>query len=175
MASVFGFSITVDTANGAVVESVLADEIRNNPGITIALDSISSAGDALTINFRVPLPTAEEPVLTATVNAHQGSLSPSVQLVDVLDTSGGLARIQTAIESIPLLIGPQGPQGDQGPQGIQGNDGATGPQGLTGPQGPQGPVGPQGPQGPAGSGGGGFDDYLYVDSESTTIVAGIDD
>ena len=55
--------------------------------------------------------------------------------------------LQTQIDNIELIPGPQGDTGPQGPQGVQGLQGPQGPQGEAGPAGAQGPAGATGPQG----------------------------
>ena len=61
-----------------------------------------------------------------------------------------IPALQTEVNTIELLPGPQGvqgklgPQGDQGVQGKLGATGAQGAQGKLGLQGPQGDIGPQG-------------------------------
>lgn len=61
--------------------------------------------------------------------------------------------LQTQIDDIELLPGPQGEQGipgEQGLPGLQGEQGFAGEQGAQGEIGPQGEQGPQGEVGPAG-------------------------
>ena len=58
------------------------------------------------------------------------------------------AYVDTAIEEIELLPGPEGPAGPAGADSTV--PGPTGPQGATGPTGPQGPAGPKGDDGDQG-------------------------
>jgi hypothetical protein len=55
----------------------LSQEIRANVGISIALDSISALGIAVTFKFRAPLSEAEIASLEQTISAHDGIPPPA--------------------------------------------------------------------------------------------------
>lgn len=144
MATVFNYTISTDTLNGAVAAAKLTAEIRANAGITIALDgvSVSVAIDDLAIEFRVDLPASEVPILDAIVAAHDGNPglndASRFQIVgadqltpaDVFD-DGGVKKIGIKLDDV--LTGPAGPQGPPGNDGNDGADGAVGPAGPPGP------------------------------------------
>ena len=74
MASVkYTYSVSADTLNGKVNSITLADEIANSI-ITIALDYIDVAADALNIWFKAALSSMEIAELTLIVQAHTGAL-----------------------------------------------------------------------------------------------------
>lgn len=133
MATIFNYTISTDTLNGAVAPAKLTDEIRSEETILIALQSVISieSTDTLTIEFRGDLTAENETTLDALVAAHDGN--PGLNdperfaLVDgdgnFIDSTeeNGVRRL--AFEFQDAITGPQGPQGDQGPQGPQGDPG----------------------------------------------------
>lgn len=135
MASIFTYSITNDTLNGALAPVKLSNEIRSS-SITIALSGVTQQFDVLTIEFKTNLSTAEETILDGLVANHDGrrALEDAQKMilvdqnndpVSVIDDNG-VARL--AIDLSETLTGPQGEkgeQGDTGPQGPQGPPGAT--------------------------------------------------
>lgn len=133
MATLFTYSISGDTLNGAVATAKLTDEVRADAGITIALLSVSESGNDLNIEFKDNLPTAQEPLLDAVVAAHDGNpgINDPAKVQVVNDQSNpaayvddaGLRRFPIDLKSDATIVGPQGPQGDPGPQGPAGPSG----------------------------------------------------
>jgi len=150
---VFTYSIANDTVQAIVNAGLLRSQIETS-AITIALDSIVTVNDILTITFKANLSALEHTELTSLVNLHNGYERESdIVKAQVLDAN------LVPLSTLAGPMGPMGPQGPQGPQGLQGppgqvglqgSPGATGPTGPIGPQGLQGDVGPQGLQGPQG-------------------------
>ena len=65
--------------------------------------------------------------------------------IDAVEMNENFDALESAIDNIQLLPGPQGAQGPAGPEGPQGVQGVQGIAGATGPAGPQGAQGPEGP------------------------------
>ena len=99
MATLFTYSISGDTLNGAVAIDKLKDEIRADVTITIALSTITIDGNDLDITFKANLATPEETALDAVVAAHDGNpglddarraqlVGPNLDAVSVVDDAG---------------------------------------------------------------------------------------
>jgi hypothetical protein len=67
----YTYSISNDTANGAVNPTTLTTEIQQST-IVVALDGIETGDDVLDIWFKDPLSGADQTTLTAVVAAHAG-------------------------------------------------------------------------------------------------------
>lgn len=80
------YSIAGDTLNGLLDAGKLEEEI-NDTDITAGIKDITSVGDDITILFKMELTTAEETILTACVNAHDGSPVVKTQAVRIQETS----------------------------------------------------------------------------------------
>ena len=71
MAQNYTYSISGDTANGAADPGATYDEIIKSD-ITIALDTVTTSGDDLNINFKANIGTLDETTLDNLVSNHEG-------------------------------------------------------------------------------------------------------
>ena len=83
---IYNYSIASDTLNGVLDAGTLEEEI-NDTTITAGMKDITSVGDNIAIIFKQELSTAEEDILTACVNAHQGVPVIQTQAVRIQETS----------------------------------------------------------------------------------------
>jgi hypothetical protein len=101
----YTFSISADTANGVVVGSKLASEIRGS-SILVALNRVDTSGDVLDIVFKDVLDSVDDGTLIDLVGAHDGVAIPSdiknpdgVQLVDIVFKKGHIGSASRTIVS----------------------------------------------------------------------------
>lgn len=80
-------SIASDTANGKLDGGSLREELLTSGLIAVALDKVSSKGDALTIDYRADLSTAEQDEVKAIVKAHEGVAQQQVLKVQTQHTT----------------------------------------------------------------------------------------
>lgn len=79
------YTISAETARGAVDSAVLTDEILDESAITTTLSHVNTSGDTLDVYFASALSGAEITALDAVVAAHEG-----VPLAGTLRAGGGL-------------------------------------------------------------------------------------
>lgn len=100
MATVFTYSVSVDTANGAVAASKLDQEVRSS-AITVALSGVLVENDTLTITFKADLSVQEEIDLDALVSAHDGVPVPGGDVSSSGNIVVALERVQA--DGIPKV------------------------------------------------------------------------
>jgi hypothetical protein len=73
----YNYTVSTDTANGAVAISELQKEINADTTVVIGVRRIDLSGDSLGVVMMDSLPTAQETALTAVVAAHTGVEDPA--------------------------------------------------------------------------------------------------
>ena len=83
----YSYSIVTDTSNAKFDAGKCEDEIHDDAGIAIAVSTISTAGDAITISMKDALSAGEETSLDNLITAHDGEplIEDVVQLSEVLE------------------------------------------------------------------------------------------
>ena len=76
MPNPYSYSIANDTANGALAQDKLDDEIRSSAIVT-SLTGVTVSGGSISINFQADLSAGDETVLTGIVNSHDGVPGPN--------------------------------------------------------------------------------------------------
>jgi len=86
MPNPYTYSIADDTANGALAQDKLHDEIAAS-SITVALKGVNVSGDDISVDFASNISAGEETTLNGILSAHDGILGPndpqSVSLANV--------------------------------------------------------------------------------------------
>lgn len=116
----FTYSVANDTAQAIVNAGLLRSQIETS-NITIALDSVTSINDVLTVSFKAAISQTEQTTLTSLVNAHNGYERES----DIIKSQ----ILDVNLNPVASLKGDTGPQG---PQGIPGDTGPQGPVAIFG-------------------------------------------
>lgn len=81
------YTISTDTLNGAVDVGKLSEQIQDS-SITIALNSITTSGDTLSVTFKANLSSSEQTTLDGLVSSHDGSSSePEPEVVQLSYTT----------------------------------------------------------------------------------------
>lgn len=118
MATTFNYVISTDTANGKIAPGKLHDEISAS-NITIAIDSVNTSGDSLTVIFKTDISSQEETTLTSLISTHDG-------IPGANDPESVIIESQQPFAAKTLTSGKKLYAREQGVAGVTISAGATG-------------------------------------------------